>query len=116
MDPSAAAIANRRIVVPPVGFVLVLMISAIIGPPIRPYPDGLGGLFARCSLWVRSGHAATVAGRKMPNAAPVLARLANLRKERRWGAISQSPPGRLLRERPCKSRAYGKISTDYIRR
>jgi hypothetical protein len=28
------------------------MISAIIGPPIRPYPDGLGGLFARCSLWV----------------------------------------------------------------
>jgi hypothetical protein len=36
------------------------MISAIIGPPIGPYPDGLGGLFARCSLWVRSGHAATV--------------------------------------------------------
>jgi hypothetical protein len=59
MDPSAAAIASRRIVFPPVGLVLVLMISAIIGPPIRPYPDGLGGLFARCSLWVRSGHAAT---------------------------------------------------------
>src|SRR5262245_2007641 len=45
MDPSAAAIASRRIVFPP-GLVLVLMISAIIGPPIRPYPDGLGGLFA----------------------------------------------------------------------
>src|SRR5262245_91090 len=59
MDPSAAAIASRRIVFPPRGPVLVLMISAIIGSPIRPYPDGLGGLFARCSLWVRSGHAAT---------------------------------------------------------
>src|SRR4029077_345184 len=35
MDPSAAAIASRRIVFPPVGLVLVLMISAIIGPPIR---------------------------------------------------------------------------------
>src|SRR5262245_33731359 len=45
MDASTTAIASRRIVVPPVGLVLVLMISAIIGPPIRSHPDGLGGMF-----------------------------------------------------------------------
>src|SRR5438067_5003223 len=62
MDPSAATIASRRIVFPPVGLVLVLMIPAIIGPPIRPHPDGLGGMFARWSLSVRSGHTAFAGG------------------------------------------------------
>src|SRR5262249_36859716 len=63
MDPRAATIASRRIVVPPVGLVLVLMIPAIIGPPIRPHPDRLRGMFARWSLSVvRSGHAASAGG------------------------------------------------------
>src|SRR5436190_23331319 len=49
----------------------------------------------------------------MPNALPVPAIPASLRKERRWSAISQCPTRLLLGERSCKSRAQAKINTDY---
>src|SRR2546430_10223929 len=50
----------------------------------------------------------------MPNALPVPAMPASLRKERRWSAISQCPTRLLLGERSCKSRAQAKINTDYV--
>src|ERR1700730_6261186 len=57
MDPSAAAIASRRIVFPPVGLVLVLMISAIIAPPIRLILMDSAGWLPRWALSGQSGPA-----------------------------------------------------------
>src|SRR5262249_14858524 len=65
--------------------------------------------------------ARTIAGAEMPNALPVPATPASLRKDRRWSAISQCPIKLLLLSCSCGNDhanrlAQAEISTDYIRR